>query len=292
VEFHHGWRGSLRFAAARLARLRRLQHNVCRTMRLTTRLVLWFFGAVVIALGINGWLGVRGELERYEADLDERHVVMGRVLRAAFSEVLATDGELRAVSMLEYTDKRFRSLDIRWVHLDEGAPAERRPAVELARLAPLQADLAVHARSDGKRRSYVPTHVAGRPVSALEISESLDGERAVVRRAVLREVRAVALAIGLAATVLGIMLVARPMKRLVLHARRVGAGDLSPMSVPGGRDEIAVLAREMNVSLDELERRYVARVLDAVGGNKSSASRVLGIDRTTLYRMLDRFGLR
>jgi two-component system response regulator HydG len=46
------------------------------------------------------------------------------------------------------------------------------------------------------------------------------------------------------------------------------------------------------VTLDELERRYVARVMEAVGGNKSSAARVLGLDRTTLYRMLDRFGLR
>ena len=46
------------------------------------------------------------------------------------------------------------------------------------------------------------------------------------------------------------------------------------------------------MTLDELERRYVTRVLEMVGGNKSSAARVLGLDRTTLYRMLSRFGLR
>lgn len=46
------------------------------------------------------------------------------------------------------------------------------------------------------------------------------------------------------------------------------------------------------VTLDELERRYVTRVMEVVGGNKSSAARVLGLDRTTLYRMLARFGLR
>jgi DNA-binding NtrC family response regulator len=46
------------------------------------------------------------------------------------------------------------------------------------------------------------------------------------------------------------------------------------------------------VDLDEVQRRYVARVMEAVGGNKSNAARVLGLDRTTLYRMLDRFGLR
>ena len=41
--------------------------------------------------------------------------------------------------------------------------------------------------------------------------------------------------------------------------------------------------------LEEIERRYVLRVLEAVGGNKSVAARVLGIERKTLYRKLERF---
>ncbi|MGD0523873.1 MAG: helix-turn-helix domain-containing protein, partial [Polyangiaceae bacterium] len=43
------------------------------------------------------------------------------------------------------------------------------------------------------------------------------------------------------------------------------------------------------VSLDEVERRYVERVMQAVGGNKRQAAEVLGVDRTTLYRKLDRW---
>ncbi|HEU4733466.1 MAG TPA: sigma-54 dependent transcriptional regulator [Kofleriaceae bacterium] len=46
------------------------------------------------------------------------------------------------------------------------------------------------------------------------------------------------------------------------------------------------------VTLDELERRYVARVLEGVSGNKTAAARVLGIERKTLYRMLERWGER
>ena len=41
------------------------------------------------------------------------------------------------------------------------------------------------------------------------------------------------------------------------------------------------------VTLDEMERLYVRRVLAAVGGNKSQAARVLGIDRRSLYRRLE-----
>jgi len=44
-------------------------------------------------------------------------------------------------------------------------------------------------------------------------------------------------------------------------------------------------------TLDELGRRYLIHVLDAVEGNRTRAAEVMGIDRRTLYRMADRFGL-
>jgi DNA-binding NtrC family response regulator len=45
------------------------------------------------------------------------------------------------------------------------------------------------------------------------------------------------------------------------------------------------------LSLSELEGRHIARVLAYTGGNKQAAARVLGIDRTTLQRMIKRHGL-
>jgi DNA-binding NtrC family response regulator len=44
-------------------------------------------------------------------------------------------------------------------------------------------------------------------------------------------------------------------------------------------------------TIDEMERRYLLHVLEATGGNRSRAAEVLGIDRRTLYRMADRFGI-
>jgi transcriptional regulator with GAF, ATPase, and Fis domain len=43
------------------------------------------------------------------------------------------------------------------------------------------------------------------------------------------------------------------------------------------------------VSLSEVERRHIETVLRAVDGNRQEAARILGIDRTTLYRKLQRF---
>jgi two-component system, NtrC family, response regulator HydG len=41
------------------------------------------------------------------------------------------------------------------------------------------------------------------------------------------------------------------------------------------------------ITLDEIERRYVRQVLGVVGGNKTQAARILGIDRRSLYRRLE-----
>ncbi len=43
------------------------------------------------------------------------------------------------------------------------------------------------------------------------------------------------------------------------------------------------------VSLDELDRRHVFRVLAAMGGNREDSSRILGISRRTLTRMIQRW---
>ncbi|HEV8441197.1 MAG TPA: sigma-54 dependent transcriptional regulator [Methylomirabilota bacterium] len=50
-----------------------------------------------------------------------------------------------------------------------------------------------------------------------------------------------------------------------------------PLVVPGSR-----------LTLEEVKRWYVSKVLEDVGGNKLRAAEILGVDRGTLYRMLRR----
>jgi DNA-binding NtrC family response regulator len=44
-------------------------------------------------------------------------------------------------------------------------------------------------------------------------------------------------------------------------------------------------------SLEEIEREHVLRVLEATRGNREEASRILGISRRTLTRMIQRWDL-
>ncbi len=80
---------------------------------------------------------------------------------------------------------------------------------------------------------------------------------------------------------------------VLTRLEELGVEDL-PEKVRDARRPAAVLpegdAGEL-VTMDEVERRYIRRVLDAVGGNKTIAAKVLGFDRTTLYRKLERYGL-
>ncbi len=42
---------------------------------------------------------------------------------------------------------------------------------------------------------------------------------------------------------------------------------------------------------EEVERRYILRVLEATGGQRTRAAEILGMDRKTLYRKLERWGV-
>ncbi|TFG92190.1 MAG: sigma-54-dependent Fis family transcriptional regulator [Myxococcales bacterium] len=55
-----------------------------------------------------------------------------------------------------------------------------------------------------------------------------------------------------------------------------------------GRSHVLVASDDPSelVPLEIVEQRYIARVMESVGGNKTLAARILGLDRKTLYRKL------
>jgi DNA-binding NtrC family response regulator len=69
----------------------------------------------------------------------------------------------------------------------------------------------------------------------------------------------------------------------------VGAEDLPPsMRDRKNQDQLAT-ALAQGLTLDQLEREYIQRVLEAEGGNKTRAAQRLGLDRKTLYRKLEEY---
>ena len=81
-------------------------------------------------------------------------------------------------------------------------------------------------------------------------------------------------------------------ERLVVlgRASTIEVGDL-PAAVTDGSAPVHERLFNDLPSLDELERRYLLHVLSSVAGNRTRAAEVLGVDRRTLYRMAERFGI-
>lgn len=65
----------------------------------------------------------------------------------------------------------------------------------------------------------------------------------------------------------------------------------SAVSEDGAKSSREHPGDEVCLTLDEVEKRHLVRVLKETKGNKVKAAKILGIDRRTLYRMAERFGL-
>ncbi len=83
-------------------------------------------------------------------------------------------------------------------------------------------------------------------------------------------------------------------ERAVALARydQVTVADL-PEKIQQHRPSYLVLAADDPselISLEEMERRYILRVMEAVAGNKTLAAQILKMGRKTLYRKLERYG--
>ncbi|MDQ3333604.1 MAG: sigma-54 dependent transcriptional regulator [Myxococcota bacterium] len=66
-----------------------------------------------------------------------------------------------------------------------------------------------------------------------------------------------------------------------------------PEKIRSSRHRLSLSGTELPelLTLEEIERRHVLRVLEACDGNRTDAAKMLGLDRKTLYRKLLRWGL-
>jgi DNA-binding NtrC family response regulator len=70
----------------------------------------------------------------------------------------------------------------------------------------------------------------------------------------------------------------------------IGMDDL-PANLTDRGESAAVVAQALarQLTLHDLEREFIGKVLESTHGNKTEAAKVLGVDRTTLYRKLEEY---
>jgi two-component system response regulator HydG len=89
----------------------------------------------------------------------------------------------------------------------------------------------------------------------------------------------------------------RELENALERAVILAKGDAIPLSALPERvvepksDPLVSESVQSNPTLDTIERAYIMWVLENEGGNKPRTAEVLGIDPSTLYRKLSRYGL-
>jgi DNA-binding NtrC family response regulator len=86
----------------------------------------------------------------------------------------------------------------------------------------------------------------------------------------------------------------RELENAVEHALTMGRFEILlpedlPVSVTAPERDIVQEATLDDVPLAEVERRYILRILEKMGGHQIKTATILGIDRRTLYRRLRQY---
>jgi two-component system NtrC family sensor kinase len=224
-------------------------------MRIAFR--LWLALLVAIALVLGAGLLARIEEEQrllVEVTLRDRRFFAHALHAALAREHGARDPLAEAQGMLDREEVAAAHIVARLVALDGagGFPRPLLPPGELALLA--RGEITALVRGD-EILTYVPLETDGALVLELAEPQAINALLARIGwRSLVAQTVALAALAGLVSFALVGWLVGRPLARLALLARRIGAGDLDARAaLPPGRDEVAVLAREMNAMAEGLE---------------------------------------
>jgi len=228
-------------------------------MRLVQKLSLAFIVSTTAILSVAGGLRAQREVGYLEYDRMRDHHLIGRALGAAVASVWHSDGEGRALAVIQQVSAPSGRVHMRWIWLEGGSP-DAKPAFDAAAIeaTPL-GDTITRVVTDppgpGMRYTYVPLAVDPKRRGALELSESLVGQERFTHR-VIADTFVTTLILVLASaglsTLLGVWIVGRPMVALAEKARRVGQGDFAGPLHLEQKDELGELAREMNTMCDRL----------------------------------------
>ena len=243
-------------------------------MRLTRKFSLALLPGILIVLAASAFLEMRRDVAAFNIDSRRDDLLIGRLFTSSIDEVWNNEGKDHAVALVSdvlargsYTH-RLRWLDAEsLVFLSAKSTQALRSGHEVWQER--------HQPATGELFVYTPLLRNGTLAGVLEISEPLANERRFAQRIGLSTFVAT---ISLAAisllmtTVVGIWMIARPIRELIHKARRVGSGDFSGPLAIGQRDEIGELAAEMNLMSEQL-----ARVNQAI--TEATTARFLAIEQ-------------
>jgi two-component system, NtrC family, sensor kinase len=252
-------------------------------MKLTFKIAIAMTFGILVVFFFDGYFRVRRQIELFESDMRHDHLAIGRALAAVVSETWVIEGEELATGLIERVNERMSWVGVRWLRPNEISKTRFAAQSDKKALAEGHEVSRILESDSSERTLYttVPIVVQNFSVGAIELSESLAPEREFVRTTVLRVLAATGIMIGICAVImflLGMLLVGRPMRELVAGARRIGDGDFSKGIVVGQRDEVGVLASEMNAMAARLNDAH-HRIAEKTAAHIATLAQLRHVDR-------------
>ncbi len=229
-------------------------------MKLAHKFTIAVTCAIVSLLALDAIVRVKREVALFDEAAPRRGRLLARTVANAAAYAWQDAGEPTAVALVERANEHEAGIEdgrapkaIRWVWLDAPMDHAYRPSVELTALGNLAEGRPVTVEAEHAIYTYVM--VPGPRRVAIEVGESM-AERDDYLRGTIAEVAITSASlVALCAIVvlsLGTVLVGRPIRKLVEHARRIADGDLETRLDLGQRDEIGALSRDLDTMAERL----------------------------------------
>lgn len=228
-------------------------------MRLALKVVLSTVLGTLLVMIAFGYFRARREMSVFDADMRKDHQLIGATLGVCVASTWAAVGQLQALELIQRANADRPGIRIGWIYSD-GRQDTHIPVFRWDPPSDFRSIAHVVLPDPGDaRRSYLVTRVPVRDRSellgAIEIAESLDIRDGYLQSAAIGTLLAtlgMVMISALPVLVLGVWLVGRPLRLLTLKAQRVGQGDLGGPLTLSQRDEIGVLAHEVNAMCERL----------------------------------------
>ncbi|MFH1465266.1 MAG: HAMP domain-containing sensor histidine kinase [Pseudomonadota bacterium] len=230
-------------------------------MRLAGKLALLTLVVLALILGTETALRLRLDAATYRANLAHDQDIIGRVFGSTVRLLYAEGHQEEARTMVTALDEREPDIKVRWVHLDPSAGPDDRAVVPLDPAGLPTAGQPVSRiwpGEDGVDRifTYIFLGRDAQGIAAMEVSESLAGQREHVVRATLQALLTFALTMVIAA---GAVLwlerhyVTRPVDQMLAYAR----GKLE--SAPVASSDLQAVAQALSGLVQKADQEQAAR---------------------------------
>jgi signal transduction histidine kinase len=210
-------------------------------MRLVLKLTLAIAVGVTAVLLTHGYLRISRERELLVSDIRRDQLTLAGAVAEASRTVATQSGIQAALDLLDYVHKEDNRVFVVW--------ARRGGAKSTTTTTKVTEQLVVVEAHEPFLVTRVPLVLAPRFEGQLEVRESLVPIDQYVRGIAWRVAMLIAWTAGVCALIIGGLgwaLVGRSLRRLVGKVRRVGAGDLGGPLALKQRDEIGLLAQEID----------------------------------------------